>query len=130
MDPEQAKEKLLQMKKGFDRRSEGISAVLELLDEDRDFIAILRALVAEDNGHRGSFRSPGKGDVFARVKKFFDDRSNEWATAPQIIEETGITRPRLNKIIYGEKHRDLFDKKDDPDNGKSKLWRIKKGGVE
>lgn len=65
---------------------------------------------------------------YGRIMEFFEARSNEWASVPQIIEGTGLSRGNASNALYTA-HKDDFEWKDN-DNPKvpgRKLVRPKAG---
>ncbi len=110
-----------------ERRLEGLRHIRELAQDDPD---LLVDLVAElgvcRNGQQ--IRQPrkrGKLTHFQQIRTYFEGHSNAWRSAPQIIQDTGLTRGAVSHILY-RAHKDAFDKRKKANNEKVKVWRLRK----
>ena len=108
----------------YERRLETVRRIQELVQDDPSLAAEIAAAL---NGRTLDPRPiPGGGAThFERVRAFFEDRNNAWASAPDIAQALDMKRGVLGQMLY-KAHTKRFEKKSKPGDKKSKLWRLRK----
>ena len=108
----------------YEHRLETVRRIQELVQDDP---ALAAEIAAALNGHAPTHRStPAIGTThFERVKGFFEDRNNAWASASDIAQTLDMKRGVLGQMLY-KAYTQRFEKKSKPGNKKSKLWRLRK----
>jgi hypothetical protein len=108
-------------------------ALREALNDD-DVAQELEDAFGHSNGaHQRPGKKPAKkrskrtkyGSAFDRIRQFFVDRGNEWATFKEIGEATGIPDGTLRANLYRTKV-DEFDRESQKGFGKPTNFRMKK----
>jgi len=60
------------------------------------------------------------------IVQFFGAESNEWLTARQVAEGTGLPRATTNYVLFASNHKDRFESQ--MRGPKKKVWRLKTEG--
>lgn len=100
--------------KQYETRAEKLRAIQALLADDPTLIADLRRVLAESTP-----KSKPKIDI---VVEFLRSKGNEWQTAAQIAQSTGLRRNTVNFLLFASKHQDMFDS--EMRGPKEKVWRL------
>jgi len=110
----------------YNRRLEVIKKLRDVLRDDPAFAKeIIKALTPakrEGTPRRSSGKSASRN--LRAVKDFLRSVGNEWRTAAQIMEHTGLNRNQLSQIIYKD-YRDLFERAPYPGHGRTMQYRMK-----
>ena len=119
-------EALRAMAERLQHRLKIVQGIEELVKSDPALAEELRVALAVTNGAtRGS--ATGKKTHVEKIVQFFEQNNNAWATVNAIAEAVGIDRGAVAFTFY-KAHPKGFEKRDSPGNGRTKVWRHKKGG--
>jgi hypothetical protein len=106
----------------YERRLRAIQEIQELIAEDPGFVEDIRTAL---NGRNGATQAVTGSTNFDRVRRWFRDRNNAWASAPEISRALDISRGVLGQMLYVG-HTEAFESKPKPGSRKRKLWRLRK----
>ncbi len=112
----------------YERRLETVRRIRDLVADDPGLVAdLIASLSAKGNGQVLKSRR-SEPTHFESIKQYFEGRANRWVDAPTIMRATGLKRGAIGHVLY-KTHRECFEQKAHPSNGKLKLWRLKGGEV-
>lgn len=109
-------------------RLQGIRDTPELL---RELLDVLQG-EAETNGstprrqrrtRQNSGRVGSQATGFERIKQFFQQRNNQWASSGDVIDGAGIPRGMFSNIVYRAR-KSSFESRRDPENEKRRQYRL------
>lgn len=76
---------------------------------------------------KGGLKPVRRGGLIPRLRKFFEDRQNEWATLKDLVD-AGFSASSVRQIIYGQ-YPGAFDRMSYTGGGKPSRFRRKAGPV-
>lgn len=110
----------------YERRIEGLKMVQAILEDDPGFAGELASLLAAE-GNGACLPTDARGGQltqFQQIEAFFRENGNKWKSAPEIIEESGLSRGAVGQALY-RTHTKRFEWKKNPKRRGGKLWRMK-----
>jgi hypothetical protein len=116
----------------YRKRIETVQRIRDIIGDDATLVHdILNALGAGSNVQleRHGLGPHARMTHADQVLAFFRDRQNEWVSAREIMQGTGLNRGTVGHLLYKTLKRKV-EKRDHPTNEKTKLWRVKEGGDE
>lgn len=130
-----------------ERRIEALRLVDDLVQNDPVFVADLmaalgaRGAAAPATAHVNGDVPGGRGRVrrrvrvrvrvrsktktnFQRIREWFRENGNEWATVDQVVAATGGKKASIGFVIYA-RNKEAFESRDDPKGIKAREYRLK-----
>jgi hypothetical protein len=99
--------------KQYESRADKLRAIQSLLADDPALIDDLRNMLAPK-------KQAPKINV---VTEFLRSKHNEWQTAAQIAQNTGLRRNTVNFLLFASAHKEKFES--EMRGPKKKVWRLK-----
>lgn len=111
----------------YQKRVEAIQRIQGLMDSDPEFLPELLKLLGA-NGQASTIVSGHAEEAplthLERIRAFFGERNNKWASTREILTATGIKRGSLGVVLYQGKGA-TFDVRRHPTSKKLRQWRLK-----
>ena len=114
-----AKQELDRTITSLEQRLERLRALRAAMDDDEIVAEMTKAFAV--NGSAQSVQRSG-GNM-TKIRQFFENRGNQWATIAQIVDAIGISKHSLRQLLY-RSNKEEFERESHRGGGQESLFRL------
>lgn len=119
------KQKLDQAIESIERKLHRLKALRDAMNDDDILDDIASIFGPSANGEAGSSASTKPvSKNMVKIRRFFHNRDNQWATAKEIVSGTKVKLNSLRQLLY-RSHVEEFDRDGQVGFGKQSKFRLK-----